>query len=53
MDTIKKSKYGDTNKIFEQPRRYDFRVRKKNAKLWAQIIFDNIMGNANENVKIS
>ena len=52
MDTIKKSRYSDTNKIFEQPRRYDFRVRKKNAKLWAQIIFDNIMGNANENIQV-
>ncbi len=53
MDTIKKSKYSDTNKIFEQPRRYDFRVRKKNAKLWAQIIFDNIMGNTNDTIKIN
>lgn len=53
MDTIKKSRYSDTNKIFEQPRRYDFRVRKKNAKLWAQIIFDNIMGNSNDTIKIS
>ena len=53
MDTIKKSKYSDTNKIFEQPRRYDFRVRKKNAKLWAQIIFDNIMGSTNDTIKIS
>lgn len=53
MDTIKKSRYSDTNKIFEQPRRYDFRVRKKNAKLWAQIIFDNIMGSTNDTIKIS
>jgi len=53
MDTIKKSRYSDTNKIFEQPRLYDFRVRKKNAKLWAQIIFDNIMGSKNDTIKIS
>lgn len=52
MDTIKKSRYSDTNKIFEQPRRYDFRVRKKNAKLWAQIILDNIIGNSNNTIKI-
>jgi adenylylsulfate kinase len=52
MDTIKKSRYSDTNKIFEQPRRYDFRVRKKNAKLWAQIILDNIMGNSSDTIKI-
>lgn len=53
VDTIKKSRYSDTNKIFEQPRKYDFRVRKKNAKLWAQIIFDNIMGSKNDTIKIS
>lgn len=53
MDTLKKSRYSDTNKIFEQPRLYDFRVRKKNAKLWAQIIFDNIMGSKNDTIKIS
>lgn len=51
MDTINKSRYGDTNKIFEQPRRYDFRVRKKNAKLWAQILLDNVMGNSNDTIK--
>jgi len=53
MDTIKKSRYADTNKIFEQPRLYDFRVRKKNAKLWAQIIFDNIIGSVNDTIKIN
>jgi len=43
MDTINKSRYSDNNKIFEQLRRYDFRVRKKNAKLWAQIIFERLL----------
>ena len=53
LDTVKKSRYTDTNKIFEQPRLYDFRVRKKNAKLWAQIIFDNIIGSVNDTIKIN
>tara|TARA_Y100000004_G_scaffold137358_1_gene155657 strand:- start:393 stop:830 length:438 start_codon:yes stop_codon:yes gene_type:complete len=28
MDTIKKSKYEDTNKIFEEPKQYDIRITK-------------------------
>tara|TARA_Y100000817_G_scaffold71339_1_gene54478 strand:- start:227 stop:664 length:438 start_codon:yes stop_codon:yes gene_type:complete len=28
MDTIKKSKYEDTNKIFEEPEQYDVRITK-------------------------
>ena len=53
MDTVKTSKFKNTNEIFEPPRLYTFRVRKKNAKLWAQIIFDNIMGKVNDTVKIN
>ena len=53
MDTVKTSKIKNINEIFEPPRLYTFRVRKKNAKLWAQIIFDNIMGKVNDTVKIN
>lgn len=53
MDTVKTSKFKNINEIFEPPRLYTFRVRKKNAKLWAQIIFDNIMGKVNDTVKIN
>ena len=28
MDTIKESKYEDTNKIFEEPKKYDIRITK-------------------------
>ena len=28
MDTIKKSKYEDTNKMFEEPKQYDVRITK-------------------------
>jgi adenylylsulfate kinase len=51
MDTIKKSKYKDTNALFQQPLHYDFRIHKKNSKLWSEIIFDNIMGTTNERIE--
>ena len=44
VDTIKKSKYKDTNALFEKPFRYNIRVTNKNAKKWARIIFDHIKG---------
>ena len=35
MDTIKKGRFEDTNKIFVKPTKYDFKVTSKNAKFWA------------------
>ena len=32
MDTIKKSRFDDTNKMFVKPKKYDFRITKKNLK---------------------
>ena len=34
VDTIKKVRFEDTNKIFVKPEKYDFHVISKNAKLW-------------------
>ena len=31
MDTIKKSRFEDTNKMFEIPKKFDFKVSEKNA----------------------
>jgi shikimate kinase len=42
MDTIKKSRYENTNKIFEQPKKYNFHITKKNAELYALQIADLI-----------
>ena len=33
VDTIKKRRFEDTNKIFVKPEKYDFHVISKNAKL--------------------
>ncbi len=35
MDTIKEGRFDDTNKMFIEPKRYDYRVTKKNAELIA------------------
>ena len=42
MDTIKEGPYSDTNKMFQPPKNFDFRVTEKNADKWAKIIVENI-----------
>ena len=38
MDTIKKGRFEDTNKMFEPPIFYNFRVTHKDANMWAFLI---------------
>ena len=42
MDTIKKGRFDDTNKLFEKPNYYDVRVTEKNSELWAAKIFEKL-----------
>jgi len=42
VDTIKESRYADTNAIFEKPNIYNFRVIEQDADKWANKIFDLI-----------
>ena len=42
MDTIKESRFGDTNKMFEQPKNFDFKVTHKDAPMWAYLIKQDI-----------
>ncbi len=35
VDTIKKGRFDDTNKIFVPPKKFDFRVTSKNSKFWS------------------
>ena len=42
VDTIKESRYADTNAIFEKPNIYNFRVMEQDADKWANKIFDLI-----------
>lgn len=43
MDTIDKSVYEDTNKIFQEPTDYDFRITEKNSVLWSDIVGGKIL----------
>lgn len=43
MDTIQAGRFEDTNKVFDPPEHYDFRVQEQDAAKWAQIIADDIL----------
>jgi hypothetical protein len=45
MDTIKKGRYEDTNKLFEPPTQYDYRITNFNSKGWAKRIVKDIINN--------
>jgi len=42
MDTIKSGRFEDTNKMFQQPSRYDLRIKSFNDD-WASVIYDMLM----------
>ena len=42
VDTIKKGRYDDTNKMFINPIKYDFHVTTQDAKNWALKIYKDI-----------
>lgn len=44
VDTVKKSKYQDTDSLFVPPKEYDLRVTHKDVEYWASIIYKNIIG---------
>jgi adenylylsulfate kinase len=42
MDTIKEGRFEDTNKMFQKPSTYDFRVTHQEANMWAYLIKQDI-----------
>ena len=42
VDTIKKGRFDDTNKMFVKPEKYNFHVTTQDAKNWAPKIFKEI-----------
>lgn len=49
MDTIGKSKFDDTNKIFEEPSTYDYRIKELNSMPWTKLIAEQFKNHYNEN----
>ena len=43
MDTIKESKFEDTNEMFEQPKNFDFKVTHKDAQMFSFLIKQEIL----------
>jgi adenylylsulfate kinase len=42
MNTIKESRFNDTNKMFERPKEYNFKVTSKDAEMWSFLITQEI-----------
>jgi len=43
VDTIRESRYADTNAMFQEPEYYDFRITEQDANKWADFIADHIL----------
>ncbi len=44
VDTIKKGRFEDTNQMFVEPEKFDFRVTEKNSEIWSIKIAKKIEG---------
>lgn len=42
MDTIIKSRFEDTNKIFEEPTTYDYHIKEFNSMPWTKVLADKV-----------
>jgi len=42
LDTVRSSKYTNTDVVFQNPTKYQFKINKKDAKKWASTIYDYI-----------
>ena len=42
MDTVIKSKYKDTNNLFNFPTNYNYRIKTKEANKWAKLIINEL-----------
>jgi adenylylsulfate kinase len=43
MDTIQAGRFEDTNKMFDPPKHYDYRVQEQDADKWARVIADDVL----------
>jgi hypothetical protein len=45
VDTIESGRFEDTNRMFQEPQQYDFRITEQNATKWAEFVADHILEN--------
>ena len=45
MDTITEGRYADTNKMFDPPVTYDFRITEQHAEKWVEFVLDHLLNN--------
>jgi hypothetical protein len=45
VDTIRESRYADTNAMFQEPEVYDFRITEQDSKKWADFVAEHILDN--------
>ena len=45
VDTIREGRYADTNKLFQEPDVYDFRITEQDADRWSEFIGEHILEN--------
>jgi adenylylsulfate kinase len=48
VDTIKEGRFEDTNKLFEPPGCYDFRIPTQDAVKWSELIAETILDGYNK-----
>ena len=48
LDTIKEGRFEDTNKMFEEPDNFDFKVTHKDAPMWAYLVKQDILERFND-----
>ena len=48
VDTIEKGRFDDTNKLFQPPSKFNFKVTTQNAEMWSKKIFENLKQNGLE-----
>ena len=42
LDTVRSSKYTNTDVVFQNPKNFTFKIKKKDAKKWASTIYEYI-----------
>ena len=50
VNTIKESRYTDTNKIFEIPKKFDFEVKFQNSNYYSKSIYNELVRKLNKKV---